>query len=294
MIIAGAGLAGLITAHAFQGIPILESSPQPSESHKALLRFRSTVVSDLTGIDFKAVNVRKAIHDGEHEVMPSIAAANAYALKCIGKVVDRSIWNLESVVRYVAPENFYERLMDSVGHRVEWNTPVDFIGLRTTAISTVPLPVVCNALGIDIGEKFELAPITVARFRVPRCDVYQTVYFPFNNTSMYRASITGDLMIVEFIGEPSGEWYPMIARAFGVDDLDPLGNVSQKYGKIAPIDEKIRRALIPKLTTEFNIYSIGRFATWRNILLDDVVRDAAVVKRLIMSDSHERRLFAAK
>lgn len=291
MRIAGAGLAGLITAHVFQRLPIIEAAPQPTESHKALLRFRSTAVADLTGIEFKAVKVRKAIHDGEKEIAPSMAAANAYAAKCTGRIIDRSIWSLEPVTRYVAPETLYEQLIDSVGSRIHWNTSAQFTS-GAPLISTAPLPIVCKALGIDTGEEFERAPITVARFRVPKCDVYQTVYFPFSNTSMYRASITGDLMIVEFVGEPIGDWYPMIARAFGVDDLDPLGEVSQKYGKIAPIDEKIRRALIPKLTTDFNIYSIGRFATWRNILLDDVVRDAAVVKKLLNADEHERRLIS--
>jgi hypothetical protein len=40
-----------------------------------------------------------------------------------------------------------------------------------------------------------------------------------------------------------------------------------------------------RLTHEHNVFSLGRFATWRNILLDDVVDDIVQVKRLLKSSS---------
>jgi hypothetical protein len=55
------------------------------------------------------------------------------------------------------------------------------------------------ALGIETDLEFQRAPIHVARYRVPKCAVYQTVYFPRPETSVYRASITGDLLIVEHV-----------------------------------------------------------------------------------------------
>jgi hypothetical protein len=70
--------------------------------------------------------------------------------------------------------------------------------------------------------------------------------------------------------------------------------VQQKYGKIAPIDERFRRSSIVQLTTQHKIFSVGRFATWRNILLDDVVNDLAVVKRLIHSSAYEQHLHGAR
>jgi hypothetical protein len=35
------------------------------------------------------------------------------------------------------------------------------------------------------------------------------------------------------------------------------------------------------LTEEHNIYSLGRFATWRQLLLDDLVKDIGVIEKLI-------------
>jgi hypothetical protein len=78
-----------------------------------------------------------------------------------------------------------------------------------------------------------------------------------------------------------------ISAAFGIQlaSCESLGSVDQKYGKIAPIDDNLRKQLLFRLTHERNIYSLGRFATWRNILLDDVVDDIAAIKKLLKANS---------
>jgi hypothetical protein len=298
-VIVGAGLAGLIVSHMFPRHRIVEAAPEPIESHKALLRFRSDEIGKLTGIDFRPVRVRKAIFDGEKEVPPTIRLANLYTRKCLDRIEgERSIWDLEPVTRYVAPEDFYAMLVESAGSRISWNTSVDFAD-RTNldpTISTAPLDVVCSQLGIDPGVAFERSPITVARFRVPRCDAFQTVYFPNHDTTLYRATITGNLLISEFAGAPEGQWYTQVMRAFGIGfDRAPqeIGETSQRYGKIAPIPEEIRKSLIAHLSVEHDIFSIGRFATWRNLLLDDILNDAVVVKKLMNSTHYDRRIIAS-
>ena len=76
-VIVGAGLAGLIAAHAWPQCPVLEQGPEPVERHRALLRFRSDAVAKLIGVEFRRVTVRKAIfHDGRF-VPPDISLANA-------------------------------------------------------------------------------------------------------------------------------------------------------------------------------------------------------------------------
>jgi hypothetical protein len=64
-----------------------------------------------------------------------------------------------------------------------------------------------------------------------------------------------------------------------------LESIDQKYGKIASIDDAVRKQLLFALTHNHTIYSLGRFATWRNILLDDVVNDIAAIKRLLKTNS---------
>jgi len=301
-VIVGAGLAGLITAHALPREPILEAMSEPTEIHKALLRFRSTAVADLTGVEFKPVTVRKGIwSDGSYHA-PSPRLANLYSTKVLGKALDRSIWNVDPVTRYIAPPDFYEQLINSVGHRITWGTAIGGADLAgpDPVVTTAPLPVVMKLLGWRIPElEFDRAPITVQRFRIEDCDIHQTVYFPDHSHPLYRASVTGDLLICEFVSgydrEIPHDWLTDTLDVFGLPAIDPpapLDEIKQQYGKIAPIEEPTRRGLISQLTTKHNIYSVGRFATWRNILLDDVAHDAAMVKRLIHSGDYARTLAA--
>ncbi len=307
-LIVGAGLSGLIAAHAWTRATVVERASAPRESHKAVLRFRTDAVARLTGIEFRRVRVRKGIFAGSRFHAPNIRLANLYSLKVLGHAAggDRSIWDIEAADRWVAPETFYAQLVESVGARVEWNCEVDWPREgqpHAPIVSTAPMPELLTALGsgraedVD-GSAFRRAPITVLRCRVAGADLYQTIYFPEGDTPMYRASITGDLLIIEAADGPEvggSDWWgaamAYCAAAFGLrrSDIKPLGAQEQKYGKIAPIADADRKAMMFWLTQVHGIYSLGRFATWRNILLDDVVDDIAVIKRLIHASAYDSR-----
>ena len=298
--IIGAGLAGLIAAHAWPSASILEQQPAPPNGHKALLRFRSDAVARLTGIEFKKVRVRKGIwHKGAFH-SPTIQLANMYAQKCIGVLsADRSIWSIKPSDRFIAPDNFLDQLLGNVGARVQYGVNAfDRLRPGSVTISTAPLPITAGLYDmLPPGLELLRAPIYVRRFDLgPACDVYQTIYFPDPDLSLYRASITGRTLIVEFAGSEApddrAECYVAIGDAFGLRftlGWKALDEVKQHYGKIAEIDEDARRRILFRLTHEHQIFSLGRFATWRNILLDDVVKDIDVVKRLMRGGSYELR-----
>lgn len=300
--IIGAGLAGLIAAHILP-YDVFERAPEPEAMHKALLRFRTQEVSRITGIDFAPVKVRKGIWsvDKEEFVPPDIRLANQYSAKCLhGHLANnRSVWNLDPVTRYIAPEDFYEQLVDNLGSRVHWSSPYLFMKHPPVdpVVSTVPMDIVLRQLEVTPpGLDFDKAPIHVRRFRISNCDLYQTVYYPDPAVSVYRASITKDLLIVEETVSDSQSGLPHVAQSFGFEstDISPVESSNQRYGKIADIDPFIRKQLISHLTTEHNIFSLGRFATWRNILLDDVVDDALVIKKLLKASAYERKLHQHK
>lgn len=300
--IVGAGLAGLIAAHAWPTARILEAAPGPAPMHKALLRFRTDAVARLTGTKFRPVQVRKGIWSEGRYVPADIRVANLYARKVIGRVAgERSIWNLDPVERFIAPDDFYERLVDQCGPRIHWGHKADFEGYSAhrperdsgPMISTAPLPLTLAALGVEVqdaGIFFERAPITVERWRVADADAFQTVYFPDMETTLYRASLTGSTLILEYaggMGAPDTMAPALVAEAMGLDpeSMAILEAVEQKYGKIQPIPDATRKHLLFRLTHDHGIYSLGRFATWRNILLDDVVQDIEVIKRLLNAGS---------
>lgn len=304
-LIVGAGFAGLLAAHAWPTAVVIDAAPGPMAAHKALLRFRSDAAARLTGTEFRKVMVRKGIFDGEKFVAPNIALCNQYARKTIGLLQDRSIWNIDSVERYVAPESWYEQLLAAVGSRINWGLPHDALGLPLT-VSTAPMPV--NLKTYQLAQwsadsshqiEFRRAAIRVKRWRIPNCDVHQTVYFPGPYTAVYRASITGSLLIVEESTRYSDDHQALgwVERAFGIDpeSVEPLDSTEQKYGKVDEISAPLRKALLFELTSKCNLYSLGRFATWRNILLDDVVDDIAVIKRLINAQHpYDLRKYASR
>lgn len=306
----GAGLAGLIAANThFQNATIFEAGQEGSTAHKALLRFRTSAVGDAVGIEFKKVRVYKNININNKYVEPSIWLANQYSKKVTGKIMDRSIWNLDPVDRYIAPENFIEQLIDRVRNRINYGHSISSIDRgETPIISTIPMsamlkladrysPMNTVSMTRGIWPEFEAAPIKVSRYRIKNCDAYQTIYFPDPHMSVYRVSLTGDMLIVESIsGQESSDLSYVtefaVHRAFGISDEDvtSIESVSQRFGKIAPIDNEWRRKFIFDLSHEYNIYSLGRFATWRNILLDDVLKDVSVIKKLMNGSSYDRKI----
>lgn len=317
--IIGAGLAGLLTACKFTHAEIFEKGKE-IEQHKALLRFRDESVSHLTGVPFRAVTVHKGIHfDGVTYDRCNPALANTYARKVTGKIAaDRSIWNLDTVVRYIAPEDFYAQLVHRHRSRILFDTPIHVISpsdLRDKGkspiaiINTAPLPAIIRACGLapEVATNilFESSKIEVIRYRLPKgTDVFQTLYFPEENLRTFRASITGDLLIIEQRIEdvncapryPESVELSYVCRAFGLDaheDLEEIERVDQRYGKIVELPRAQREALLHELTRDYNVFSIGRFATWRNILLDDVVKDIDIVQRLVAASTYGRELVLA-
>lgn len=303
--IIGAGLAGLIAACHFKDAEILEAGKLKA-NHKALLRFRDQSVSTLTGIPFKEVTVDKAIYGLDGLVTQcTIPLANQYSRKVTGQLSGRSIWNLDRVQRYIAPENFHEQLVERHRGRIFEACPITSLHEAEQAlwstVSTAPLPVILKAAGMEVPNMtFDRAAISVAKYRIPKCDVYQTIYFPAAHLRVFRASITGDILIVESI---SAENAPRTANLsdeaelssilfpFGLQDmrldLEPLEKVNQQYGKIVPLPAEQRHAILYELTERFGVYSLGRFATWRNILLDDVAQDISTVDRLIKASRYQ-------
>lgn len=302
-LIVGAGLAGLLAAHAWPTARVIEAAPAPRAAHKALLRFRTDGAARLTGTEFRKVRVRKGIFSRGRFCAPDIRLCNQYAQKTVGVLRDRSIWNIESVDRYVAPEDWYDQLLAVVGGRIEWGTEYVPSTDNPLVVSTAPMPVILQHHDINMWSpregSFRRSAIRVTRYRIPNADVYQTVYFPDPDTSIYRASITGSLLIIEEAIDHviDHRWLDLISEAFGIDpmSLESVDATEQSYGKVDELEPRVRKQVLFRLTSKYNVYSLGRFATWRNILLDDVVDDIAVIKRLInQANSYELSKHSSK
>ena len=302
LIIIGAGMAGLLAGNMLRRRPlqIVERQAQLPNNHSAVLRFRSTKVSEQTHIPFRQVIVFKSIDEPN-----PVRAAMMYSRKVTGQYQVRSLLNLEPVNRYIAPQD----LISQMAHGLDIAFGVD--GLAYCApekrdemglsplISTLPMPMLMDALEYQ-GERpeFNHSAGFVVKSRILSCDIFATRYYSSPATNMYRASITGDTLIMEYVGEPPelGVMDDIIdvADDFGIN-WDDIFDIQQprtaKYSKLAKLSEGDRRKaqdFMHWATVNWQIFSLGRFAKWEaGLLLDDVVQDVLKIERWINSSGYE-------
>jgi hypothetical protein len=301
----GAGMAGLLTATMLRRHrPVVyEAQPELPDNHGALLRFRSDAVQEATGQAFRRVRVHKAIKRGSAlDTVATLRDSNQYSFKVMGEVSgDRSILTLAPSERYIAPDDFLPMLARDAILNVNAALTLDRLkelSAETIGISTIPMPALMRMVGWDApGFRWRAIWSVTITVRSPRADAYQTIYYPDPHVPWYRASITGHKIIVEFTEDPVYLQPP--SWNIILDDFGFPADVGiaisepkrQEYGKLVPLPDAAREEFILAMTDQYNLYSVGRFATWRQILLDDVVQDVKKVERWITQrSSYHRRL----
>lgn len=308
MIIYGAGMSGLLAATMLRRFePIIhEAAAELPNNHAALLRFRTDAVSKATGIPFKKVLVQKAVmgEDGNLTNHPSIREQNLYSWKVSGALLNRSIGNLDTAERYIAPEDFISQMSKNLNIECGKSLDkycIDFCEKKTPVISTIPMNALMKICGWSDVPKFDYRTITAITANLKTTsEIYQTIYYPNPDTENYRCSITGNKLIIEYIREMPNliqqdleaivvkKMHDFIGLNVGFDDINVK---TQKYGKLISSTGRMGKEFILAMTDLYGIYSLGRFATWRQILMDDVVKDVRVIEQMIdQRDSYSRRL----
>lgn len=291
--VVGAGMAGLLAAGMLRGdcSGVLEAQPSLPNNHSAVLRFRSSVVGDVLNIPFRKVRAVKAIQPWRNP----IADALMYSRKTNGTATLRSIASADATIseRFIAPPDLISRMANRVSAPVAFGASADHREIEGSVISTVPMPVLMDSLGWE-GERPAFSSVSGKNFTatVAGADAYCSLYVPDPELPFTRVSLTGSKLVAECYewsgheGFSRAQIFEMAAEALGLDptDLHERRSSDQKYGKILPIDEAVRREFIVWASEEHGVYPLGRFATWRpGLLLDDVVNDVRVIQRLVKS-----------
>lgn len=293
--IIGAGLAGLLAGNMLRHRSmIFEKQDKLPNNHHALLRFRSGIFGTALGIPFKKVRMVKAVYGDNSN---PIANELKYSKKTTGQYrTDRSLpVGVVKEDRYVAPPDLIQQMATVCG--IEYGKDVcDWICKAIPSdppfISTIPMPILMKVLDYPRRKEVSFGSLEgdVISADIKDCDCYATYYFPQDEFALYRASITGSKFILESTRVPNHEpemiqsvtaYY---ARTFGIP-LSAISNIQwhhMKYAKILPIDDDIRKDFMHWATVNFNIYSLGRYATWRpGLLLDDLVNDVTLISKWI-------------
>lgn len=295
--ILGAGMAGLLAANMLrheEGVSILEKQSELPNNHSAVLRFRSTVVGDVLNIPFKSVSMIKATMPWRNVVADSLS----YSRKNTGVMrSDRSI--IEGLVRetrYIAPPDFIAQMARSANIAYDCNIKdlSQLLKIEGPKISTIPMPALMRLLDYKPIPDFPHIHGTNIVVKLKSVDAYVTLMVPDPTLPFSRLSLTGDTLIIEVSRTgvndrlPADKIIDLAIHQLGIMrwQIVQWEETSQSYSKILPIDDEVRKSFLHYATVEHNVYSLGRFATWRpGLLLDDLVKDVRLIARWIKDKS---------
>ncbi len=312
--IIGAGMAGLLAGRMLKPDQVMIFDKQESlpNNHHAVLRFRSSVVGDTLGIPFREV---KCIRDVE-TLGNAIADNLSYSRKVTGTATLRSLSSVSSkpVTRYIAPPDFIQQMAkpfeeDELAFGLEAREALGLMP-RSPTISTIPMPSLMDLLDYPshLRPNFESRSGLVVKARLNGVDAHATLYVPSAKNLLSRISITGDELQAEYYASDGNytalELYlndeedgnrALLSRALSKMGLDFSAVESSswermKYAKILPCDDNLRKRFILWASEEHDIFSLGRFATWRpKLLLDDLVNDIRIIRNLSSGKSSDTR-----
>jgi len=187
---------------------------------------------------------------------------------------------------------------------VQYGSQFDFANCSRAepVISTIPMPNLMAALSYPERSAIEFRHVGGCNINatVVGCDAYCTIYVPDPSLPFNRISLTGGKLTIE-LANYSSAWLRELsgvglqtnmeallreaASMLGISNMNHIVNVlssDQRYAKIQSIDDSARKRFMLWATENYNIYSLGRFATWSpKILLDDCVKDVRVIRRMI-------------
>jgi hypothetical protein len=172
---------------------------------------------------------------------------------------------------------------------INYKTPYPFSEMKRQApiISTIPMPRLMDILDWKPKPAFDYRNGYNISATIDRCNAFVSLMVPDPAYPFSRISITGSRLVVEIpqldesFDKEATSWAHMALSLLGIEVSRAVNIQSrvQTYVKILPTDEDARREFIYWATTEFGIYSLGRFATWRpGLLLDDLIKDVRLIE----------------
>ena len=316
--VVGAGLSGLIAANLLKSrgydIEVYEIQSTLPDNHQAVLRFRSPALGEALGIPFKRVRAILCIAPSRNPFDNPLGASLAYSYATTGvRRTDRSITRLldgpQVVERWVAPLDFRGILLERIKDRVMFDCcwlPTKYSDEDQPIISTVPMSSLYKMVKKNIPfdpPDFQAGEYLVISTNVAGLDAYGSMYNsnPSTHNPWTRVSITGSRVTMEV----SMVWSQVgISSRTGTlfrDILEDMFNLNIDYKKsspvihhsktdrILPIPDRFRKAFIMYMTDKHDVYSVGRFATWRpGMLLDEIIQDTNIVASMIEGDTAPR------
>lgn len=313
-LIIGAGLSGMMMGYLLKrNYEIIDGAPMPNFRTGAPFYLHAPIDWLPSSQSWKQIDVHHNYWDGsEFGNRPTIKHFNDYSRKILaGKISDTSLKFMDGSVKqgYVPGNGEAGQVLRDLHEEVDGRThfgcklkKLDAQAKLATIegplgdpfevkyqrlISTMPLPVLLKMVGEKFEHSFQADDIFTSFYKVPEgavVDAYQVIYITSDQWTPYRASLMGQQVFIESMHHQSkAENLNLIKLLWGFKTIEASGEQVIKNGKFHPIERTQRRLLLAKLTNQYDIYCLGRFAVWDYKRIDHIANDAQALLKIIRS-----------
>ncbi len=320
-LIVGAGLSGLMMGYLLHNRSHLIIESAKTLNFDIGTPFYLHAPLDWLPTSWKEIDVHHHCWDGERFYrIPSLKMMNDYSRKIVGKIVDTSLKFMDGeikrgfipelggagqVLRDLFEETKNDLLLGASLNHLDSETKTAYILAPSGAIrivhyknliSTIPLPALLKMLKIEFNHKFVADPITTFFIAVPpseALDSFQVVNITSKHNQFYRASLMGNTIIMETMVDDDDNIQEIVARETA-EDIWGVKLLNQQItksivrpGKFHPVDLTARKQLLARLSGEFGIYCLGRYATWSYKRIDHIAQDAQTILKLMKMEQSQ-------
>lgn len=323
--IIGAGIAGLIMGNYLltKGKPfriIEQNKREDMYNHSAPFFLHSDSLAEIMPLEKIRVHFN-LWSEGGFVNQPTVRQANEYSKTITGGLItETSIWFIGEMDGWLPATTgsgiepatmMMNLLLERIEQHVEFertiikiNTDenkIDFNGTfyytpYSSIINTAPLPILLGWIGHKAKMKYESIPIYIITTGVPNSlGTWQVVYVVDEKCPFYRACLFDGKLFIEMKKESElkllaeeqdvARW---IKKIFGIDWTGNFKFGINQQGRFVPIKHHDRKVLMRQLTDAYNIYSIGRYATWSYKRTDHLLEDARKITETINYKSGEQ------
>ena len=221
-----------------------------------------------------------------------------YSRKVIGILSARSIMNCGQHTRWVFGADALLELRHRHRSRINYNAVLPashWADPSIPVVSTAPMVVATDALGIPAPDEDLAHPLIVYRAPVSNADISLsvTLYVPSPATPVSRITLSESWLVLELASSASRaesmtQALELARQAFGLlpRELGEPQSFTQP-SKLTPQSEEARTILFA-MSANHNVWSLGRYATARSgVLIEHLPHDCEVISKLmaLRSDS---------
>lgn len=300
-VVIGGNFSSLIFCHflpiSFSCVALERTEKKDIENNAAGVLYLHSDMKEL-GVRVRKIRLLKSIYDdGVFHNKGDLVLMNKYSKKTLGYLADNSILGLDGSryeLGYVFESGGFRDNLSEAERCVVYGKNVFSIDLNSKRVicddgseyvynflvNTISLPIFLKLCGLKIKSgddiKFSAADLYLYRKVSENCLVNQCIYIVDLSLPFYRVSVINGVCSFEsnedFLVSDFDDF--LIKCGYGGIGCDGFESFFLKGARFNPVNSKSLKTLIRSLTDSYDVFCIGRNATWSYKRIDHIPSDA--------------------